>query len=415
MRRSGTALALVAVGLAGAFLATWVLYRLASVELRGLLDERLKGAGVTGALLLSDRQRGAEDLAQLMSANELDGAYVIGANNRVTLDATGAGDRPVDWLRLDRTALGRARAGQTLFVDTFSLGQLEVRAVYVPMAASETGARDVLVLEAGHTFFQSEAALRRSLLVSLGLALLGGAALAVVALRSARQEQERASAVERGIRGETLAQLSAMAAHEIRNPLGIIRATIELMRERSGAQLGDRDRAALTDILQEVERLHRLAQDFLELASSRELLSEPVNVAELLNQVVQAAGTLHPGARFALDASEPLALSGDTSRLRQVFTNLLNNAAEAAPGTEVRITALRDGKWIKVRVSDQGPGVPPDLQTSLFAPFASTKAGGSGLGLALSRRLVERHRGKLELVPTPRGATFEVALPIDIV
>jgi signal transduction histidine kinase len=105
---------------------------------------------------------------------------------------------------------------------------------------------------------------------------------------------------------------------------------------------------------------------------------------------------------------------GDAGRLRQVFANLLQNAAQAQGQGEVRLVAEARGPSLHVRVEDDGPGVAPALRARLFDPFVTGRAEGTGLGLALCRRLVERHGGSVALLSELRqGSTFLVTLPIE--
>jgi signal transduction histidine kinase len=107
------------------------------------------------------------------------------------------------------------------------------------------------------------------------------------------------------------------------------------------------------------------------------------------------------------------AVPGDPSRLRQVFANLLANAAQAQERGEIEISTDRIDGAAAVRIHDGGPGIPPAVRERLFDPFLTTKAGGTGLGLAVAKMIVERHGGTLSLVDDGRpGATFEVRLPL---
>jgi signal transduction histidine kinase len=241
---------------------------------------------------------------------------------------------------------------------------------------------------------------------------VGALALALVAARWLRDERERREAAARAARGETLTKMAAMAAHEIRNPLGVIRGTVELMRERSGTKLSERDKEALEDVLGEVERLRRLTEDLLDLSADRPLATQRVELTEVLEEAARATEAAFPGVKVRRGFSELPPVEGDAGRLRQVFANLLQNAAQAQVEGEVRLAAQADGGAVRVRVEDDGPGVPPEIRERLFDLFVTGKASGTGLGLALCRRLVERHGGTVALVPEPRqGSTFEVRLP----
>jgi signal transduction histidine kinase len=204
-----------------------------------------------------------------------------------------------------------------------------------------------------------------------------------------------------------------MAAHEIRNPLGVIRGTVDLMRERSGATLVDRDRIALNDIAEEVERLRRLTQDLLDLSADRPLASGPVAPGDLLGEAARAIEAAFPKIKVHCELAALPSIIADEARLRQVFANLLANAAQAQGEGEVFLQAKNVGSSIRITVRDQGPGIPKEVSDRLFDLYFTTKSGGTGLGLAVARRLVERHGGTLVYQSQQRpGATFEVTLPV---
>jgi signal transduction histidine kinase len=205
--------------------------------------------------------------------------------------------------------------------------------------------------------------------------------------------------------------MASMVAHEVRNPLGVIRGAVDLVRARSGAALAARDDEALRDVLGEVERLRRLTEDFLDLSREPRLESASLDLGALAEEAVQGSARAH-GLEVAIDVPHLLVV-GDPVRLRQVFVNLLANAAQAgARRIDVR-GAAQDGT-ASVEVRDDGPGVPPELAERIFDPFTSGRRDGTGLGLAVSRRIVERHGGELRLVADAGpGATFELRIPLS--
>jgi signal transduction histidine kinase len=269
----------------------------------------------------------------------------------------------------------------------------------------------VLVLEAGGAFASAAADVWRAELLALLLLALGGAALWLLGARWVAGERAHRQVLERAARAEALSRVAAAAAHEVRNPLGIIRGTVELLRERSGPSLSASDREALEDVLGEVERLKRLTEDLLELSADRPLLRERVCLGALLQEVAQAAERAFPRVQVAHRLEADLEVEGDGGRLRQVFFNLLQNAAQALGAGVVQVEAARAGSAVVARVHDGGPGIPPEVRTRLFEPFVTGRAEGTGLGLALGRRLVERHGGALRLLEGGPGTTFEVRLP----
>jgi signal transduction histidine kinase len=204
--------------------------------------------------------------------------------------------------------------------------------------------------------------------------------------------------------------MAAMAAHEIRNPIGIIRGAVELVQARNDGRLGPDDREALSDVLGEVERLRHLTQDFLDLARDPALVEAECDLSRLADEAAQGLARTHPEVEVVLRLS-PTEVRCDEGRLRQILANLLQNAADAG-ARHVTITGEEQAGAVVLRVSDDGRGIAPDLQPRLFEPFATGRAAGTGLGLALSRRIAERHGGTLVLAATsPGGTSFELRLP----
>lgn len=408
-------LGLATLGLVGALAATLALYRAGSAALEQALDARLRGAGESAALLLTDSRASPERLDALMRANALDGVYVVDRKLSVPADATGPARRRVDLLRTDPAGVEAALAGETRVGPGYAMGELQVTVGYFPVRGSGGQVESVLVLEAGRAFSSARDSLRRALWGGVALSAVGALALALVAARWLRDERARREAAAKAARGEALTKMAAMAAHEIRNPLGVIRGTVELMRERSGAKLSERDRESLEDVLGEVERLRRLTEDLLDLSADRPLAAQRVALSEVLEEAARATEAAFPGVKVRRSFAELPPVEGDAGRLRQVFANLLQNAAQAQGEGEVRLAAEPDGSAVRVRVEDDGPGVPPEVRQRLFDLFVTGKANGTGLGLALCRRLVERHGGTVALVPEPRqGSTFEVRLPVSL-
>jgi signal transduction histidine kinase len=235
----------------------------------------------------------------------------------------------------------------------------------------------------------------------------------VAAARWSRSERARREEAARAARGEALARMAAAVAHEVRNPLGIIRGAVELVRARSQDALPERDRERLADVLGEVERLRRLTQDFLDLSAEPALEPAPVDLGEVARDAARGSAAVHPALEVRIALEGAPRVKGDPGRLRQVLANLLANAAQAGART-VRIDGAAEGGLVKVWVHDDGPGIPPEVRARLFDPFATGREGGTGLGLAVSRRIVERHGGTLALAGANGaggGTTFELRLP----
>jgi two-component system sensor histidine kinase PilS (NtrC family) len=227
----------------------------------------------------------------------------------------------------------------------------------------------------------------------------------------------------RAERLEAVAALSASLAHEIRNPLASIRSSVEQLAKTAHA---DEDDQVLADlIVRETDRLTRLLSEFLDFSRVRAtqfLRLDVRTVVEAASRLIQA----HPDVSEATITIEgdPTLVEGDEDLLHRVLANLLLNAAQAAAGPvnirigfgEARASELPMGSGIenpiRIRVEDDGPGIPSEVLDRIFQPFVTGRKGGTGLGLPIVQRAVEAHRG-LVLVDTTAGAgtTFTIFLP----
>ncbi len=225
------------------------------------------------------------------------------------------------------------------------------------------------------------------------------------------------------LRSEKMATIGALAtgiAHEVGNPLAAVIGLAELLGEReslSGEEIDD----IVARIEREMSRISGIIASLLDYARVSASEAEVVDVHTPLVAAV-ALCSHHPRGRYLgvdvpeWEAATPVVAS--ENRLVQVFLNLLLNAADATEGTgrvEVTVEAVADGgeDWVRVEVSDDGPGIPEPLLSSIFTPFVTTKSAGegTGLGLAICERIVEGYGGRLTVSSTPGdGATFTVWL-----
>lgn len=216
------------------------------------------------------------------------------------------------------------------------------------------------------------------------------------------------------VRAEKLAalgQVTAGIAHEIRNPLTAMKMTLQILLDAEPA--GDR-RESLSVVLKEAERLQLAVDGLLAYAKPPALSLAPAN----LNDVVRGAlGVLdaqvkHIGVSIETGLGDLPRVPLDASRMHQVVVNLLLNAVQAA-GADGCVKVVTDSCGDKVRLSitDSGPGIPAEARPRVFEPFFTTKTGGIGLGLAVSKRLVDDHGGSLTFDGTPGRTTFVVELP----
>ncbi|MEU9238177.1 HAMP domain-containing sensor histidine kinase [Streptomyces sp. NPDC048385] len=221
---------------------------------------------------------------------------------------------------------------------------------------------------------------------------------------------------------ERLRTFAADASHELRTPVASVRGHAELALLHPGPVPPEITRA-LQRITAESSRMGEMVDDLLLLArldAGRPLESQPVDFTHLILDAVTDARAAGPDHRWTLDLpEEPVTVTGDTHRLHQVLANLLANARLHTPaGTKVTVTLETEGRTAVLRVHDDGPGVPKDIQPGVFERFtraehrrrADAPGGGAGLGLSIVAAVVEAHGGKVVLESTPGSTTFTVRL-----
>jgi signal transduction histidine kinase len=232
-------------------------------------------------------------------------------------------------------------------------------------------------------------------------------ALAVRLVQARCEAEALAARVARADRLAALGRLSSGLAHEIRNPLAAMRLKIE------NAQAAARSSEPLDFLLSQTARLEGLVRNLLAMTQPLDLHAERVVLSAWLAEHAQAVAPEAERRGIALQiAGDPQGASFDAFHLGRALDNLLLNALQHAPrGGIVRATAVRDGDWLRVRVEDDGPGVPAALRASLFEPFVTGRAEGTGLGLAIVREIVVAHGGGVRETAPARGACFEMELP----
>lgn len=220
-----------------------------------------------------------------------------------------------------------------------------------------------------------------------GLLLLLHDRTALVQLERSVQQQERCAA---------LGEMAAALAHEIRNPLGGIEGFASLLRRESG----DPDAQRMLDAILEGSRtLNALVTHVLEYARPLTLHFVPTSMTSFLQETARFAEACGYPCTLSLDAE--VCLSIDPPRLKLALLNLLKNAHEAGAST-VALLLTQEGKLL---IEDDGPGIDPEIQKKLFTPFFTTKAKGTGLGLAEVMKVVRAHGGELSLSSTPGKGT----------
>jgi PAS domain S-box-containing protein len=275
----------------------------------------------------------------------------------------------------------------------------------VPLAARTTPRGVLLIADApGHRFSEADRALASALGAELALALENAALYT-----SLHQEEEKNI---RKSRLEALGELSAVIAHEVRNPLGVIFNSLGSLRRLTGT--GGDARMLLDIVGEEADRLNRIVGDLLDFARH----SPPQLAFDRLEQVVDEAVSVavaQPPAGLEVVRKLGAALpevAFDAGQVRQAVLNLVVNAVQAMPGGgRLTVRTYLEGSTAVVEVEDTGPGIAEVIRARIFEPFFTTKATGTGLGLPVVKRIVEGHGGELALRTGPAGTCFSLRFP----
>lgn len=371
-------------------------------EASGRADE---GAGYLGIQV---------QLVTLRSVTGVEDASVIDRNRIVVVDARApdaleGSPSPIDTVA--RAALTRALGGSFAVSEPYRRRGLVLRAGLAPVRDS-SGVAGLVAIEAAAAYLPVISGLARTL---AAIALVSVAAIAVLAGFMVRAAVSAGRLERRLSRSENLAamgRLTATLAHEIKNPLAIIRGSAERLKrlEPEAQRMAD-------FVIEESDRLSRTVARYLQFARGGPESGDSGDAMAALHATLDLLEGELASRRVALErpesapASVPVTL--DSESLKQVYLNLMLNAMEAMPeGGRIRIAVDERPHRIEVSIADEGPGIPPEVIARLGSPFVSTKAQGSGLGLFLTHRLVKAGGGDLVIERgAERGTVCRVRLP----
>jgi len=203
-----------------------------------------------------------------------------------------------------------------------------------------------------------------------------------------------------------LGEMAAVIAHEVKNPLAAVRGAVQVIGSRLPPSTGDA--AIVKEVIARIDGLNDLIQDLLVFARPPAPRPSRIDLIALLKSVSELL-TRDPAfsdLRIEITGDVP-PVNGDATLLTIAFQNLLINSAQAMQGRGVvRVTTTAADGWHHVEIADTGPGIPPEIRASLFRPFKTTKARGTGLGMATAKRLAELHNGRIEVTCPDQGGTI---------
>jgi signal transduction histidine kinase len=229
-----------------------------------------------------------------------------------------------------------------------------------------------------------------------------------IMLQTYREDLEAQKA--RTERMATFGQVVASIGHELRNPLGVAESSVFLLEKRMGTDPGARKH--LERIHEQITIANGIVGALLDLVRDRPMDPEKLALSEVVARAVDLVRRPE-SVQVSVSQLDGVQVLGDAAQLRQVFVNLVQNAVEACGERgSVTVQARRVDATVEVSVEDDGHGLDPSVKARLFEPLITTKSKGVGLGLALVKRIVERHRGTIgHVTPPAGGARFILTLP----
>lgn len=413
---------------------SWFFLNRTEKSLERELEMRLQAVARMGAELIAASRftdylaLGHENSARLLAAPvledlpaeaEVQQLFLIDKNWRVLASSDQnlfPAGREVFYLLEDSVAVARSWRGEVTASALRMIAASPFKTAYAPVRHHDGEIVCLFVAEASADFFAALARFRRGLILggiaSLAVLIIFGFFLAnALALFLRTQENLR-----RSERLASMGQMSATVAHEIRNPLSIIKNTAEVLRQKYDDP--EKPDELFEFIPAEVRRLSRLMNDFLGFARDRELnikrgdlMATAERALALMRKEEQAANVT-----WRLQGSHAQIFADyDDDAITQVLMNLMLNAGQAMNGSgeaEIRLDDRGAGRTrIHLSIHDKGPGLPVAPE-KIFEPFFTTKSRGSGLGLAVCKQIIEKHRGRISAESQPgKGTTIHIWLP----
>ncbi len=230
-----------------------------------------------------------------------------------------------------------------------------------------------------------------------------------------RQLQDSVEQLRRADRLSVLGQLSAGLAHEIKNPLASMKGSVEILASEFPT---GHDKREFVEILgKELDRLNEVLSEFLQFARPPRPDRRPCDLREVIDSIrVLCSKEAHRQGVAIESQYEPSLpeLDLDAAQVQQALLNIVLNGVQAMPGGgRLSISVTRRYDDIGIEVRDEGTGVAPENRSRIFDPFFTTKDGGTGLGMAIARNLIQAHGGDIRLTDTEgQGATFLISLPM---
>ena len=404
---------------------TVLLYRRAERHLDNEMGERLKSvaSGLARAAevslpdSLSADAVGDELISLLFDASlesDLSNVVLLTPEGITVIDLEGFTEpgEPNPFIALDFSAVTQARSGISAFTNLYRSGDVYMKSAYAPVRSAKGAVIGILGVEAGAGYFTELRELSRVIVFIMGASVF---AVAVLGLLFFRQSVALDRAQEAAIRRENLATMGRMVAniaHDIRNPLSIIKTSAQRLRKKY-----KEDDEVFSYISEEVDDLNRVLTGYLDFAGSHKPSIAPYPAQRIIDRCMLVLEPEVQAGRIELTQKSPgnqIVIAVDEKRAQQALMNVLMNAVQAVEsGGRIELTVEKRPPHGVICVSDDGCGIEEKDLGDVTKPFFTNRADGSGLGLSIVKTIVEEHGGSLEIKSRPgKGTRVELAFPL---
>ena len=410
---------------------SWIFIHQIEDSLESELEKRLKAvANITAELVedsrfvtfynrqqeLSARLFITSTLERLPDAIDIQQVFLMNRSRQVLASSNALLVPPgeeVLYLLDDSTEILQAWQGETIASAIRVIGESKFKTAYAPVKDSDENIICLVVVEANAGFFQLLAKFKKGLVIGgiasfVVLLIFAAVLVSVITLFMRTQDDLR-----RSERLAAMGQMAATVAHEIRNPLSIIKGTAEVLQQKYEQR--EKPDELFDFIPSEVRRLNRLVSDFLNFARNRDIVLRKNDIIQTVKQAVNMVQKSEESSQIKwviTNQQTTLLIAYDEDAITQVLINLLFNASQAMKGSgTIEVIIEKHSHEIHIAVRDNGPGL-PDSAEKIFEPFYTTKTKGSGLGLAVCKQFIERHKGRMTAEsPKGKGTTMHMWLP----
>ena len=355
----------------------------------------------------------------IQSRNQMQGVYLVDDSFRVissSLEVFAPGER-LSFLEEDSVFVHRALAGTATAARMQIVAGNRFKSAYAPLRNDLAEIIGVIVVQASADFFALLGPFQRGLIIGGVVSVLLAVLFSVFLFWAVSLLGKTHESLRRSERLAAMGQMAATVAHEIRNPLGIIKGTADVLKSKYGTE--ETPDELFDYIPSEVRRLNRLVSDFLTFARDRELQCNETDLQKSIEKSLDALQDEVEAASVLLekDFESVSSVLHDPDAVNQLVLNFTLNAIQAMNGQGKIVVRLRNemrkrAPFVKVEIVDSGSGFDVD-PGKLFEPFYTTKTSGSGLGLAICKRLVEKHGGVIQIESAAgMGTTVRFFLPV---